>query len=238
MEPLSVVVVVVVACHTAGLALLGGAAGGLCVLLPSLARAPDQRRPVVAWARAAARVETGWLAGWCAAAGGTWLRGLWPVVLALLVGSALRGAGLGWRAGALTAAGGAVTVLAWGWAVASLLHGDPLRPMYDAGAALTACAVALLLVSHGVGLAAVRLAGPVGRRARLLTGGTGRQSYALGACAVAALPLLVGARLPAPDVPAVAVLPAAAAVPLLVVATWRIMRAPVREESGRRPYSP
>ncbi|MEV7196275.1 cytochrome d ubiquinol oxidase subunit II [Streptomyces sp. NPDC093510] len=185
---------------TAGYFVVAGARLGLGMLLPWLARDPRERREVLA---ASARDGAAWLV---AAAGvlltclpqmaGELLRERWPALLVLLLGLAVRRAGL-LRANQASVYGCWLTVLGWVWLLAALFTGGTTGTNAVGTVAVVALAVALLFALHGLGFGALRLTGRPFERARLLAGrGGSRESYALTAVAMAVLPLVCGRQLP------------------------------------------
>ncbi|MFK4066674.1 cytochrome d ubiquinol oxidase subunit II [Streptomyces sp. NPDC029674] len=185
---------------TAGYFVVVGAGLGLGMLLPWLARDPRERRQVLA---ASARGGAAWLA---AAAGvlvtclpqlaGELLRERCPALLVLLLGLAVRRTGL-LRANQASVYGCWLTVLGWSWLLAELITGGRAGTTAAGTVAVVALVVALLFALHGLGFGALRLTGRPFERARLLAGrGGSRESYALTAVAMAALPLTCGLQLP------------------------------------------
>ncbi|QKW08072.1 cytochrome d ubiquinol oxidase subunit II [Streptomyces sp. NA04227] len=188
---------------TVGYFVVVGAGLGLGMLLPWLAHDPRERRQVLA---ASARGGAAWLV---AAAGvlltclpqmaGELLRERCPALLVLLLGLAVRRAGL-LRANQASVYGCWLTVLGWSWLLASLLTGRTTGATGTTAAgtvAVVALAVALLFALHGLGFGTLRLTGRPFERARLLAGrGSSRELYALTAVAMVALPLVCGLQLP------------------------------------------
>lgn len=177
-----------------------GAGLGLGMLLPWLARDPRERRQVLA---ASARGGDAWLV---AAAGvlltclpqvaGELLRARCPELIVLLLGLAVRRAGL-LRADRAAVYGSWLTVLGWSWLLAAVLTGGTTGTTTAGTVAVVALAAVLLFALHGLGFGALWLTGRPFERARLLAGrGGSRESYALTAVATAALPLVCGLQLP------------------------------------------
>ncbi|WP_062208174.1 cytochrome d ubiquinol oxidase subunit II [Streptomyces sp. NBRC 109706] len=196
--------VLLLSCFTAGYLVTGGAGLGLVMLLPFLGRDADERASL-----RAATAPFGPLGGlWLLASAGTLLAcfpslapelgGLAPLLAALLGGTLLRlvGRGIRPRADWPSVAGSWLTVLTWGWLLASLVGGAPVRPAPPAVGLLSAVCVALLVLVHGIGFAALRATGPPFERARQLAGRGAGRSLALTGASLAALPPLAGARLP------------------------------------------
>ncbi|MFF9914581.1 cytochrome d ubiquinol oxidase subunit II [Streptomyces sp. NPDC013457] len=235
-----------------GYFVLAGADIGTGMLTPYLGRTDHERRLVITsfapfflgnevWLIATAGV----LVGCFPDVEGELLSGQFTVVVPLLTGWILRDAGLWsrgrgpgprWRAvcdGAVVC-GSWTVASAWGWLLAAPLTGAPYERASGPTAVLVALAVAALFAAHGLGFAALRLTGEPYERARLLVGRTGpRQSFALTAVLLGALPLLAGTALPlterAADGATLALLvPALLVVTPLVVAvqvwTWRTFR--------------
>ncbi|GGO54583.1 cytochrome d ubiquinol oxidase subunit II [Streptomyces lasiicapitis] len=184
----------------AGYFVVVGAGLGLGMLLPWLARDPRERRQVLA---ASARGGAAWLV---AAAGvlltclpqlaGELLRERCPALLVLLLGLAVRRAGL-LRPNQASVYGCWLTVLGWSWLLAALLTGGTIATTAAGSVAVVALAMALLFALHGLGFGTRRLTGRPFERARLLAGrGGSRESYALTSVAMAALPLVCGLQLP------------------------------------------
>jgi cytochrome bd ubiquinol oxidase subunit II len=235
-----------------GYFLLAGADIGVGMTLPYLGRNAAERRVVIAaiapfflgnevWLVATAGV----LAGAFPVLEGELLSGLFPAVVALLVGWIVRDMGL-WlrgRAGARAwwavcdtaiVAGSWTVALSWGWVFAALLTGTTDRLVTGPGAAIAAVAVAVLFAAHGLAFAALRLTGSLRARARALSGPSGeRRTFALTATVMLLLPLLAGLRL-APAGHAADPATLSALIPVLLVVTpllvaaqawvWRIFR--------------
>lgn len=244
---------------TAGYLVLGGADLGVGMLLPYLGRDGNERRLVLAaiapfflgnevWLIAAAGVFVGCFP----ALEGELFSGQFTVLVPLLVGWMVRDAGLWWRGRAaygawhavcdgMVVAGSWTAALSWGWLLAGLLTGDPAEPATGPAAVLTAPGVAVLFAVHGLAFGSLRLTGGPHRRARQPVGRTGeRQTFALTALAMAALPIAAGVRLPLADTaargPVLGLLvPVLLAVtPLLVAAQvwlWRVFRGRVTNPS-------
>jgi cytochrome bd-type quinol oxidase subunit 2 len=208
---MELVAVVLLAGCFAAYFVLGGADIGLGMALPYLGRDHAERRQAggVLWPLSV--VHEGWLLLAVAVLAGCFpalvddvTGGLWLVLVPLLAGWLVRNAGLWWRAtgggpvcDVLVIAGSSVLACGWGWALASVVDGGPVRPAPPATGAPTAAGVALLFLAHGVSSAALRLTGAPLRRARVLTGQqAGAHSFALTSVVMAALPLLAGHRLP------------------------------------------
>ncbi|GAA4898024.1 cytochrome d ubiquinol oxidase subunit II [Streptomyces coeruleoprunus] len=238
-----------------GYFVLGGADIGTGMLLPHLGRDERERRLVIAafapfflgnevWLVATA----GLLVGCFPDLEGELLSGHARVVVPLLAGWVVRDTGL-WLRGRVTGRGGRAwravcdgavvcgswtVALSWGGLLAGVVTGAPATPAAWAVTLLVAAAVAVLLAAHGLGFAALRLTGLPYERALRLVGRSGsRQSFALTAALMAALPLLAGLSLPlaasAADGATLAFLvpPLLVLTPLLVAAqvwTWRTFR--------------
>lgn len=188
-----------------GYLVLAGADIGVGMLLPFLGRDARERRLVIAaiapfflgnevWLVTA----TGLLAGAYPGLEERLLHGLFPLVVALLLGWVVRDMGLWlrgrvdgrrWRAtwDAAIFLGSWVVALSWGAILGSVLAGGHGM---NAGTALGVAAAALFAL-HGAAFAALRLTGPPRARA-----GRPRAPFAATAAVMAALPLLAGARLP------------------------------------------
>lgn len=190
---------------------LGGADVGLGMALPYLGRDCAERRSAGSVLWPAAPAHEGWLllaiavfAVCFPALAGELAAGLSAVLVPLLAGWLVRNAGLWWRAAGggplcetLVVVGSGVLACGWGWTLASVADDAPDRPAPPATGVLTATAVVLLFLTHGMGSAALRLTGAPFQRARLLTGRqAGTHSFALTSAVMAALPLLAGHRLP------------------------------------------
>lgn len=231
---------------TAGYLVLGGADLGVGMLLPHLGRDTDERRLVLAAIAPFFLANEVWLV---AAAGvfigcfpdleGELFTGQLPVLLPLLAGWVVRDAGLWWRGrvphrtwraacDGMVTAGSWTAALAWGWLLAGLLAGDPAEPAGGPAAVVTSLGVAALFAVHGLAFAALRLTGRPYERALPPAGRAGRvQGFALTSLAMAALPLVAGARLSPVDAAAQGavlglLVPALLAVtpPLLAVQAW------------------
>ncbi|MDT0270411.1 cytochrome d ubiquinol oxidase subunit II [Streptomyces sp. DSM 44915] len=148
-------------------------------------------------------------------------------------GGGLDGRGRGWP-DVLWSGGSWLAGLACGWLLAALLAEGLSRPVEPAVALLSTVCVVLLLLAHGISLAALRATGRPFQRARQLTGRPGGdRSLVLTAGLLATLPPLAGARLPlaahaAPTASLAASVPA-----LLLVLGW-LTRAQLRRWRGSR----
>ncbi|RMI40855.1 cytochrome d ubiquinol oxidase subunit II [Streptomyces triticirhizae] len=252
MEPLAVVPL---GCFAVGYFVVGGAGLGVGMLLPLLGRTGAERAALRRDTAPLSRLATRWLAATCCA-----LLGCFPGLVGdlaeqpsalapLVTGLALRALagrgvalrGLSRRAvsrrgpgnGALVA-GSWLTAAGWGWLLAFVVGGP------DAGwggppALLSAVCVALLLLTHGVGVAAWRATGMPFQRARTLVGPRGAgPSLALTSATVAALPLLAGSQLPLME-RAAAPWALAAALPVLLLALLALAAAQARPARRRQP---
>jgi len=207
---------------TVGYFVLGGADLGLGMVLPYLGRGPYERRLVLdavvpfflgneVWLIAAAGVFTGCFPAF----EGELFQGQFMVLVPLLTGWMVRDTGLWWRrngesagrhiiADGLVTGGSWMVALSWGWLLAGLAGGTPEQPAGGPLVVLAVLAVAALFAAHGLAFGSLRLTGKPWERARRMTGrgghggrvGRSRPTLALTAVAMAALPLVAGARLP------------------------------------------
>ncbi|WP_193317849.1 MULTISPECIES: cytochrome d ubiquinol oxidase subunit II [Streptomyces] len=203
MEPLAVVLL---GCLAVGYFVVGGAELGIGMVLPLLGRTGAERAALRREAAPPSGLASLWLAGICCA-----LLGCFPGLVRewaerpsafapLLAGLALRALARRGRSlrgpgnGALVA-GSWFAAAGWGWLLAFLVDG-PGGGWVGPPALLSAACVALLLLAHGVGVAARRATGMPFQRARLLVGPRGAgPSLALTSATAAALPLLAGSQL-------------------------------------------
>ncbi|WP_433415315.1 cytochrome d ubiquinol oxidase subunit II [Microtetraspora malaysiensis] len=207
--------ILLLAFYAVGYFVLGGADIGVGMLLPYLGRTADERRRVLStitplflgnevWLVAVAGVLTGAFP----LLEGRLLSGLYPVVVALLIGWIVRDVGLwtrgrvdraAWRAMCDTAvvAGSWTVVLSWGWMFAGFLSGVVDRPLTEPAALLGIPAIAVLFATHGLAFAALRLRGRLRTRARGLSGTSGAGvTFALTSGGMALLCVFAGLRLP------------------------------------------
>ncbi|WP_116244783.1 cytochrome d ubiquinol oxidase subunit II [Nocardiopsis sp. FIRDI 009] len=157
-----------------GYLVLAGSDVGLGMLMPAVARTPDQRRRVVAAIAPYFLASEVWLVATVGVLAGLFpvtehhvVAELWPVLVALLAGWLVRDAGLwlraridrpGWRTacdGAIVAGCWAVAV-AWGLTVSGLLTGGLVAGLFTAACA---AAVVCLFALRGAAFGAERLVG-------------------------------------------------------------------------------
>lgn len=198
MEPLAVVPL---ACFAAGYFVVGGAELGMGMLLPLLGGNATERAALRRATAPLARLAELWLLATASALLASFpsavgeLTGLLPAFCAVLCGLAPRWLRRGgdWP----LVAGSWLSTAGWGWLLASLVVGAEDGPAGPAITLLSVVCVALLLLAHGAGFAALRATGTPFRRARQLVGPRGAgPSVALTSATVAALPLLAGSQLP------------------------------------------
>ena len=202
--------IVILAVFALGYLVLAGADIGVGMLLLYLGRSPAERREVIAaiapfflgnevWLVASAGV----LAGLFPALEGELLSGHYSVVVALLVSWVTRDMalwlrdrlpGVRWQARWDTA----LVLGSWGLALSwGVLLSDVLLGIGGPIGLLPALLVSALFAAHGLAFAALRLRGPLRRRASVLSGGAGElRTYALTATALVAVGILSGLRLP------------------------------------------
>jgi len=253
------VAVALLALYGLGYLVLGGADIGAGMLLFVLGKGDRERRLVVTaiapaflgtevWLVATAGV----LVGAFPALEGELLSGMFPAVVALLVGWVVRDAGLwsrgrvgarGWRIACDTAVCAGSWTVAGAWGLMFVWAGEAgigrVGPVPGIGSIVLAALVAAVFACHGLGFAGVRLSGPVGARIAGMAGRVGAwRLYALTSAGMVLVGVGLGSRLPllesAADASTLAVL-----VPALLVVTpfllaaqagmWWLFRGRVRE---------
>jgi cytochrome d ubiquinol oxidase subunit II len=235
-----------------GYFVLAGADIGVGMALPYLGRDAAERRVVIAAIAPFFLGNEVWLVGTAGILAGAFpvlegklLTGLFPAVVALLVGWIVRDMGL-WLRGRTGArlwwalcdgaivAGSWTVALSWGWMLAGLLEGRIDAVVTGLFAGLAAVVIATLFLAHGLAFAALRLTGRPRERARPLAyASVERTTFAVTAGAMAILPVVAGFRLSPVDGAADGatlsfLVPALLAVtPVLIIAqawVWRIFR--------------
>ncbi|SFQ42356.1 Cytochrome bd-type quinol oxidase, subunit 2 [Amycolatopsis arida] len=212
---MEILAVAVLGLFAVGWFVLGGADIGVGMVYPYLGRTATQRRLVLAaigpfflanevWLLATAGV----LVGAFPALEAELFHGLFPAIVALLVGWVGRDMGL-WLRGrgasrvwhglcdvAITG-GSWVVALSWGWMFAGLLAGNVGAPPGGVAVPLVAAVVAVLFAGHGLSFAALRLTGaPRARAIRPIGRWSERRTFALTALVIAVPPVVAGLRLP------------------------------------------
>ena len=249
---MDIIAVALLAFFVIGYFLLAGADIGVGMALPYLGRSAAERRVVIAAIAPFFLGNEVWLVGTAGVLAGGFpvlegrlLSGLFPAVVALLVGWIVRDMGLWLRGradsrfwwflcdGAITA-GSWTVALSWGWMLAGLLDGISDRVLGGSGAVLVAVVIAALFLAHGLAFAALRLTGGARVRARVLSSAAAEaRTFAVTSAAMVILPVAAGIRLsPAGSVADPATL--SVLVPALLVVTpglvaaqawvWRVFR--------------
>ncbi|MEV0644646.1 cytochrome d ubiquinol oxidase subunit II [Phytomonospora sp. NPDC050363] len=251
--------VALLALYGLGYLLLGGADIGAGMLLPVLGRDERERRLVVTAIAPAFLGSEVWLVATAGVLVGAFpdlegelLSGMFPAIVALLVGWMVRDMGLwsrgrvdarGWRAACDIAICAGSWAVAGAWGLVFVWAGETgigrVGPLPGIGALMLAALVAAVFAFHGLGWAGTRLGGAVGERVAGLVGRVGGwRLYALTSAAMLLVGLGLGARLPlresAADGATLAVL-----VPALLIVTpflmtaqagmWWLLRGRVRE---------
>lgn len=210
----------VLAFYAAGYLILGGADIGAGMLIPFLTRGAEERRLGVAMIVPFFLLNEVWL---IATAGllialypgleGALLTGLFPLVVALLVGwigrdiavwfrGRVDGPGRGaraWRAGCdgVIVAGSWTLAIVWSWILAALISGEWQRVPVHPAVLVAAAAIVVLFALHGLAFAGMRLAGTPYRRATSWAFGMrGGPAFSLTAAVLVGVLGLAGAGLP------------------------------------------